>query len=307
MNKRIYTLMIALIIASLLVAACSGKKAVTPTNTAQPVLPTVEASATNVPPTQPPAPTPVPSTDTPAPTATAQPTQTPLPTETSTPTQQAAPTETPAPAGTPTATPAPTSSAPIAHVNEGTNCRSGPSSDYDLVATFMSGEDATIVSKTTYNTYVLVENPQNPGQSCWLYTQFVTISGDLSSLPVATPPPPLLAFTLSFIDVEFCNGGYSLAFSVVNTATKPLQSYTIVAKDITANSQQTTTNNYFDKRLGCAITLDVDYVNTGKVGYVYSDYFTYDPTGHSMQAIVTICSHQDGAGTCVSQSLRFVP
>ena len=129
-------------------------------------------------------------------------------------------------------------------INENTNCRTGPSADYELVVTFLSGESAKIVSQTTDDSYVLVEDPNNPEQSCWLFTQYVTISGDLTGLPVATPPPPLVNFTMDFTRIQVC-GSYFLEFKVVNTGTKTLQAYTIVAKDLISHSQQTTNPGWF--------------------------------------------------------------
>jgi hypothetical protein len=175
-----------------------------------------------------------------------------------------------------------------------------------LIVALLSGEDVKIVSKTTLEDYLLVENPENPVQACWLWTKYVSINGDLSSLPVATPPPPLLNFTLAYTKIETC-GSFSLAFKVVNTGSKTLQSYTIVAKDLSANSQQTTSSTVFDLRNGCAVEEKIGYVDPGKVGYVYANDFTYNPSGHSIEATITVCSHDDQTGTCGTRVIKFTP
>jgi hypothetical protein len=203
-------------------------------------------------------------------------------------------------------TPASASGSPTALINENTNCRTGPSVDYELVVTFLSGESAKIVSQTTDNSYVLVEDPNNPGQSCWLFTQYVTVNGDLTGLPVATPPPPLVNFTIDFTRIQIC-GSYFMEFKVVNSGTKTLQAYTIVAKDLSSHTQQTTSRTVFDFMDGCFIEKEIGFIDPGKVGYVAADNFSYDPTGHSFEATITICSHNDMTGVCATQVVKFKP
>jgi hypothetical protein len=295
MKKFANVILFAFITASLVLAACSSPSPA----------PTTEEPTQVVQPTQA-LPTTVPPTSTPAATATLPPTSTPLPTKASTPTQPPSATETPTPATTPVNTPPSVSGSPTALINENTNCRTGPSADYGLVVTFLSGESAKIVSQTTDDSYVLVEDPNNPGQTCWLFTQYVTISGNLASLPVATPPPPLVNFTMDFTRVQVC-GSYFMEFKVVNTGTKTLQAYTVVAKDLTAHSQQTTNRMVFDFLDGCFIQNEIGFIDPGKVGYVAADNFSYDPSGHSFEATITICSHNDMTGVCATQVVKFTP
>ncbi len=295
MKRNIHLLILIFITISILLSACTSPKPV----------PTTEVATQAAQPTQA-LPTSVPPTNTPAPTATLPPTSTPLPTEASTPTQPPVATETATPAATLVNTPASVPGSATALINENTNCRTGPSADYELVVTFLSGESAKIVSQTTDDSYVLVEDPNNPGQTCWLFTQYVTISGNLASLPVATPPPPLVNFTMDFTRVQVC-GSYFLEFKVVNTGTKTLQAYTVVAKDLTAHSQQTTNRMVFDFLDGCFIQNEIGFIDPGKVGYVAADNFSYDPSGHSFEATITICSHNDMTGVCATQVVKFTP
>ncbi len=295
MKRNMQLLVLIFIAVSLLLSACTSPKPA----------PTTEAVTQAAQPTQA-LPTTAPPTNTPAPTATLSPTSTPLPTEASTPTQPPVATDAPTSAATLVNTPASVSGSPTALINENTNCRTGPSADYGLVVTFLSGESAKIVSQTTDDSYVLVEDPNNPGQSCWLFTQYITISGNLTSLPVATPPPPLVNFTMDYTRIQVC-GSYFLEFKVVNTGTKTLQAYTIVAKDLTAHSQQTTSRTVFDFLDGCFIEKEIGYIDPAKVGYVAADNFSYDPKGHSFEATITICSHNDMTGVCATQVVKFTP
>jgi hypothetical protein len=102
-------------------------------------------------------------------------------------------------------------------------------------------------------------------------------------------------------------GNYSLEFKVVNTGQKTLEASTIVVKDLSANSQQTASKATFDFMNGCFIEKEIGSIDTGKVGYAYGENFSSMPTGHSFEATITICSHNDMTGVCVSQAVRFTP
>ena len=289
MKRIVYPLFLTIIIASLLLTACTSPNPVPTTETQEQVTQPTQVLATTAPPTN-----------------TQQPTDTPLPTEAFTPTQPPPPTETPTPVATQVNTPTNVLTGPTAHVNENTNCRSGPSSDYPVIVVILSGQDVKIVSKTTLDSYLIVEDPTNAAQTCWLWTQYVSINGDLSSLPVATPPPPLMSYTMVFTKIETCTT-YSLAFELTNTGSKTLQAYTIVAKDLTEHTQQTSSSTVFNLRKDCAVEEEIGFVDPGQVGYAYASNFTYNPSGHSMEATITICSRDDQTGVCASRVVKFTP
>lgn len=237
-------------------------------------------------------------------------TKTPLPTDTPLPTATPAPTETPVPVSTetsePTASPVPKAMVRIA---QNTNCRSGPSTAFPIVFVALQGESLTIVSGTTLDKYVIVENPNDPSQRCWLWTEFSDIQGTVTGLPVATPPPtptPALKYSLSFLQIEPCTG-WSLAFKVINTGSKTLQSYTVVATDQTTNHIETTALNDFSERVNCGIPIELGSVDPGLSGYIYANAFNSDPKGHSLLVYVTICSNNDMAGECESQGFIITP
>jgi hypothetical protein len=301
MNRIIYKILFTLVIASLTLTACSSPTTIAPSNTPAQATVTIAPSATALLPTN----TPIP-TNTASPTVPPAPTNTPLPTEALTPIQAPNATSTPGTAAVSPTSPPSSAGASAALVNENTNCRSGPSADYTLIYTFLAGQTAKVVSRTTLDDYLLVENPENPPETCWLWTQYVTASGDLASLPVATTPPPLVSYSLAFTRIQTCSV-YSIEFKVLNTGTKTIQAYTVVVKDLTSYTQQTSSNTVFDLVEGCTISQPIGYIDPGKIGYMYGNDFSYDPTGHSMEADVTICSHNDMTGVCVSQVILFTP
>ena len=94
----------------------------------------------------------------------------------------------------PTGTPPPaftdTPSSVEASVTSPTNCRTGPSSAYDLVFTANTGQSFEVIGKNTSTNYWIITNPT--GGSCWLWGQNTTVTGDTSSLPEYPVPdaPP---------------------------------------------------------------------------------------------------------------------
>lgn len=115
-------------------------------------------------------------------TPTVAPTNT-LPAESATPTLEPTATQ------TPTTSTTPTQAVPMAQLSENTNCRSGPLSVYDLIATYLSGKALTILGRSADQTYWYVSDPQQPGRECWLWGRYAQVSGPVDTVPVLTPPP----------------------------------------------------------------------------------------------------------------------
>ncbi len=105
-----------------------------------------------------------------------------------------APSSTPASPGTPAAAFTDTPSVPEVSVTSVTNCRTGPSTAYDLVFTMNPGQIAQVVGKNTPTNYWIINNPI--GGTCWLWGQYAVVSGNTSILPEYPPPPtPTPKFT----------------------------------------------------------------------------------------------------------------
>ena len=73
-------------------------------------------------------------------------------------------------------------------VSSDTNCRTGPSTDFDVVLTMHPGSTATVIGKYTQANYWIISNAA--GGSCWLWGQYAQVTGDTSSLPDYPAPPP---------------------------------------------------------------------------------------------------------------------
>lgn len=107
---------------------------------------------------------------------------------------RATPSHTPTPvtSGHPQVLSTPTASATPAvvwiNVRIDTNCRLGPGKDYEMVGALLVGERTRVVQRSTVPDYWVVDNPDNPGRTCYLWGGYATLEGDLGSLPLDIPP-----------------------------------------------------------------------------------------------------------------------
>lgn len=106
------------------------------------------------------------------------------PTLTRTPTASPSPTRTP----TPTITPSPTLGPAIATALENSNCRAGPSDQFDVVGYLPQGDSAPIDGRSEADTYWWIERPDGSGY-CYVWQGLVETSGDVDSVPYVDDPP----------------------------------------------------------------------------------------------------------------------
>jgi hypothetical protein len=59
-----------------------------------------------------------------------------------------------------------------------------------MVGALLVGERTLVVQRSTVPDYWVVDNPDNPGRTCYLWGGYATIEGDLGSLPLDVPPSP---------------------------------------------------------------------------------------------------------------------
>jgi hypothetical protein len=71
---------------------------------------------------------------------------------------------------------------------EDTNCRKGPGTMYEIVGKLMVGQTSDVVAKYQSGKFWLIKNPANPTQECWVWDETTKVTGDIASLPEATPP-----------------------------------------------------------------------------------------------------------------------
>ena len=95
-----------------------------------------------------------------------------------------------------TATITPTFSVPMLTVREQTNCRTGPGQDYEIVFTYLPNKKLVILGRYDIENYWLVKSDESPTGQCWLWGEFVEVTGSywvvssVTAPPTATRPPP---------------------------------------------------------------------------------------------------------------------
>ncbi|WKZ37925.1 MAG: hypothetical protein QY332_08280 [Anaerolineales bacterium] len=82
----------------------------------------------------------------------------------------------------------PTPSVPTVNVSVNTNCRTGPSTQYDNIDSLLIGQTAEIVGKNTQTGYWIIKRLNGSG-TCWLFPQYATVSGNTANLPEYPVPP----------------------------------------------------------------------------------------------------------------------
>jgi len=220
-------------------------------------------------------------------------------------------TPTPSITDTPTMTPEPTFTAtptvPEISVSIDTNCRTGPGKIYTYSGGLLVGEKAEVLGRNSLGDYWYVHLPA--GTLCWLWGEYATITGDVSKLPIFTPPPtptPEPNFTVEYSYLESCVG-WDPAFKVTNTGGVTFKSHYVSVLDTVTNTTQTFQASNFDKRTGCVTTELIPTLPSGGTGWIYANSFVTNPTGHLMKATVKVCTEINQTGFCVTKSLEFTP
>lgn len=91
--------------------------------------------------------------------------------------------------GTPTTSITPTYSTPMLTVQQSTNCRTGPGEDYEVIFTYLQGKQLEIVGRYVPGNFWLVRSNESPNGTCWLWGQFVEVTGSYWAVSSVTPPP----------------------------------------------------------------------------------------------------------------------
>ena len=91
----------------------------------------------------------------------------------------------------PTLTITPTYSVPMLKIREQTNCREGPSLDYEILFAYLPNKKLEIIGRYDPNNYWLVKSSESPTGSCWLWGEYVELTGSYWVVPTLTPPPTI--------------------------------------------------------------------------------------------------------------------
>jgi hypothetical protein len=238
-----------------------------------------------------------------------------LPTNTQGPSETAHPaatvTETPLPVGvlpseTPTLTPEPI----FADVMKDTNCRTGPSGAYDLVTIFKTGARVQVVARDLGGGFIVVQNPNQPEEECYILANNVKLVDDTSILPQYTPlasPTLSPSFTATFKKFDACKGDVFALFDVVNTGSVPFRSAYIKVTNLKTGESVEQAVNAFDLWVGCIIAKNVAPLEAGGSGWLTSKLFLHDPRGNKMRAVIQACTEKGLKGACVTTTILINP
>jgi len=224
----------------------------------------------------------------PPPTMTAPPdTATPIPTDTLTPTAM------------PTAT-------PYVIISGNTHCRYGPGSIYQLLHTYLSGEQALLLGKNADEDFWYTKDGSGSNPDCWLWGKYATPVGDTSMLPIFTPPPtptPYLDFAPSYWSSDCGAGSCWLWIKINNTGTMDLESVKVYAKNKVTGDDSTYQGNLFTTGVMGA---DIASVPVAGSGYTHSDRLP-NPSGNKVEINITACSKNGLSGICLTRYLVVTP
>jgi hypothetical protein len=76
--------------------------------------------------------------------------------------------------------------APILTVEDNTNCRSGPGTNYGILTVLGAGSSVPIVARHSSGDFWIVDPPSG-SENCWITAEFGTVTGNTSGLPEVTP------------------------------------------------------------------------------------------------------------------------
>jgi len=247
--------------------------------------------------------------DSPAPSATPT-AQEAAPTATAT---ELPPTTAASPTATSTATPQPTATptlAPRISVSENTNCRQGPATNYLFEGVLEVGETAAVIGRNESSDYWYIDNPQKPGEGCWLWGEYAQVEGDAGILPVFTPQPsptPAVGFEVSVKSFESCGSTFYVVFGVKNTGGERIWSGYVRVEDLDTHE---ILYNAAERHPFADLVQPVcppghgNELWPGETRYVHAP---LSPVIHGSNALgtITLCTADWEGGTCVTQYSYF--
>jgi hypothetical protein len=231
---------------------------------------------------------------------------------------QTQPLESPTPASTDTPPPPPTSSVPLAVIDTNSNCRKGPSTQYDPpIALLKEGQKAEIAGRNQDRSWWYVQIPDRPGQYCWVWGNNVHVEGDASGAQVVAPPPvpitptftpkPDVRFDPSFHSVHDCDGEPFAIFEIDNIGEEDFESMSLKIEDTDDEEviyEASSDEPFMDSADLCPDDGD-DSLDDGDVAWIGGD-IDDGESGNDAEATITLCTEEGLKGTCVSDDVDFV-
>lgn len=224
------------------------------------------------------------------------------PADTSAPEPPAA-TPTPSPTLPPTLTSTPM---PLVNISGNTNCRFGPGSVYDLLHTYLAGDQAQLLAISPDGFFWYTSDEAGIIPDCWLWGKYATPVGDTSLLPVFTPPPtptPFPDFAVSYEGSDCGAGSCWLWFKIDNTGSVYWESVLVYAKNlVTSDDSINISDTFMDGIMGS----DIPKIPVGGTGYIHSERLT-NPSGNTVDVVIVACEKDGLTELCQARTLTVNP
>jgi hypothetical protein len=238
--------------------------------------------------------------------------------QTPSPTITPPPTDTPTPSITPTpiVIASPTSIAAMISVSVATNCRSGPGKAYPIEGALLVDEVAQVLGNDPTGDYWYIPNPDEPGNYCWVWGEYATITGFTGNVQMLTPPPtptatltptPSPGFDVDYVGLVGCSGSWWTRMDLQNSGSLTFRSVEFVLIDIDLDIEDADESDGFVDRSNCSSSSSQVSLAPGDSARVSSPNMSNDPTGHKMRARIKLCSKTGLSGQCVTEVFNFKP
>ena len=96
-------------------------------------------------------------------------------------------------------------------------------------------------------------------------------------------------------------------FQVTNTGTIRFETISLTVTDPSTGTSRTLLSDDFTNRNGCGTATTLDTFDPGITHIVSSTAFTYDPSGHELNARILLCASPGPSGMCITQEVDFTP
>jgi len=106
-----------------------------------------------------------------------------------------------------------TGNAPLVVGLQEAACYYGPGAAFQILGYLLEGESAPLFGRDMSGLWLAIDNPDNPGQRCWLERRFVDVAGEEEGLRILNPPPACRA-ELSQSDCTAAGGTWTQTHDV---------------------------------------------------------------------------------------------
>ena len=220
-----------------------------------------------------------------------------------------APPDTLAPTPSPTASPRPTltaTPAPFVKVSGNTNCRFGPGSVYDLIYTYLKGDQALLVGKSPDGKFWYTTDQNGVIPDCWLWGQYATPVGDTSLIPIFTPPPtptPNPDFTVSYEGSDCGAGSCWLWFKINNIGSIAWESVLVYTENIDTSDDAIYVSDIFQASIAGS---NINKIQPGVSAYTHSERLP-NPSGDTVEVVIVACEKDGLTEICQGRNLTVNP